>query len=792
MEVLTETVRFRECVIDPQARTVLRNGVAQVFEPKVFGLVTYLIQHRDRVVTKEELLEQVWGRSVVVTDGVVARTVMKCRRLIGDDAREPTLIKTIHRIGYRFVAPLEWDPDSSGAARQNIVLPAGDDRVRVAMLPVLNGTGEAEYAWIDLGMMSCTVDCLREGHGFDVLSVGDVLAVVGPGDQGLALDVAAERLTRALQASHVVQASLTLGRDRQFVLRYRCIGGDASFASWQGSLAGADPVELSRRLAFEFRREISRSAAHDGDQPIGSGSFVLALKARALEALAGERWNAARRLLRVMLDLLPKDPWARREYGRCMAWLRAPDAQPFLEELLEDARREHDLRSNAEILHSLAILQQGLGRSSEAEQLLTRALAIAEEQHDLEGELPLLLSLVAVLSEVGSRAVAKWMLDRAALLAQVLGNQVASARVADLRGRVAMFQGDVVEAEREFRTAVAMCEDLGLHGPSAFSLAHLGSALWVQGRMQDAADNFERGFEQALESGSHAALGQLAIGLVYAGKLRVGDIDGAAQVTRRMRSVDETRQGLGIAYANLIEGILAARAARFDAALEALDRAEAGLPTPALRVLVLRQRIRMLVCLGLFADAESLCDELQSCAVGRVMEPLGGVVLHYRGLVAHASGTPRDALALLLESVAARRQLTLDGAEATFDAAWLCLVEGDVGQAHRLMEGLGELAIRAVDSDYPPALHTRGALHYAMGEHEDAARLQRRYCNLGKVVGRGDSGRLLAAYEAAEAGNPTPLLRIGMLPSMWDLVPALGRPQAYISLPANATAAMTL
>lgn len=787
MEVLTEIYRFRDCVIDAQARTVLRSGQEQEFEPKVFGLVTYLIQHRDRVVSKEELLEQVWGRSVVVTEGVLARAVMKCRRLIGDDAREPTLIKTIHRVGYRFVATLDKDPESTDLDRTDRVQPGIDEPVRIAVLSVLNETGEVEYAWIDLGMMSCTIDYLREGHAIDVISVGDVLAVAGSGDQRLALDSIVERLARALKATHVVRASLSRGNDRRLILNY--VGVSVGSNTWKGQLIGGDPVELSSQLATAIQREIGRSTIKEGDAPIGSASFVLAVRGRALESLVGERWNTARHLLRVMLDLRPDDAWARRAYGRCLASLRDPGAEAFLNELLEDARLKQDIRAQTEVLHSMAILQVGKGRRSEAEQLLSCALELAEQQHDRESELPLLLLLAVVLSDAGTQAVATWMLDRAAQLAQTLGNQVASVRVADLRGRVAMARGDVREAEREFRTAISMCEDLGLHGPATFSLIHMGQVQRVQGRMRDAADYFDRALRQALGSGDQAAVGQSAVGLVYAGMLRLGNVSGAAEVAQRIRGVGPLRQGAGSAYADLIDGLLAARAGRFEAGLAALDRSDEAVAKPALHTLVLRLRIRMLICLGLFEDAEGLCEELQSCAVGQMQEYISRVVVHHRGLIAHASGAESEALPLLLGCAETRLPLVMDGGDPAFDAAWLCLLAGDFPQAHRVMNELGEFAIQALDNDYPPALHTMAALRYVAGDFEQAVALQRRYCGLGKVVGRGDSGRLLAAYEAAEAGNPTPLIRTEMLPSMWDLVPGLGRPQRYVPTPSSVIAA---
>jgi hypothetical protein len=239
--------------------------------------------------------------------------------------------------------------------------------------------------------------------------VGDVLAVVGPGDQGLTLDSILERLARALKATHVVRASLSRGNDRRLILNYA--GVSLGSTGWHGQLIGGDPVELSSQLATAIKREVGRSTMKEGDSTIGSASFVLAVRARALESLVGERWSTARHLLRVMLDLRPDDAWARREYGRCLACLRDPGAEAFLNELLEDARFRQDLRAETEVLHSMAILNVGRGRSSEAEQLLSWALKLAEEQQDRESELPLLLMLAGVLSDAGSKAVATWMLD---------------------------------------------------------------------------------------------------------------------------------------------------------------------------------------------------------------------------------------------------------------------------------------------------------------------------------------------------------------------------------------------
>jgi DNA-binding winged helix-turn-helix (wHTH) protein/tetratricopeptide (TPR) repeat protein len=101
-------VLFGNCQIDGPSRTLLRNGEAVGIQPKVFDLLLYLIENRDRVVSTEELLDAFWN-SVAVTPSSLARAVHKARVAVGDDGHEQRIIETVHDRGFRFVAPLRCD-----------------------------------------------------------------------------------------------------------------------------------------------------------------------------------------------------------------------------------------------------------------------------------------------------------------------------------------------------------------------------------------------------------------------------------------------------------------------------------------------------------------------------------------------------------------------------------------------------------------------------------------------------------------------------------------------------------
>ncbi len=119
--------RFLDCEIDLAARELFRGGKQQRPEPKVFDLLALLMQHRDRVVSKDEIQAALWP-DVVVTEASLDRTVMKARRAVGDDARRQAVIRTVPRRGYRFVAaladeaprpfdPLRIEPDGLSPVR---------------------------------------------------------------------------------------------------------------------------------------------------------------------------------------------------------------------------------------------------------------------------------------------------------------------------------------------------------------------------------------------------------------------------------------------------------------------------------------------------------------------------------------------------------------------------------------------------------------------------------------------------------------------------------------------------
>ena len=96
---------FGDCRVDVGCREFYRAGAGVRLRPKVFDLLIVLIERRDRVVSRDQLLELLWpGR--YVSDTTLSSCIKELRRAVGDTGRSQSVIKTSHSRGFRFVASL--------------------------------------------------------------------------------------------------------------------------------------------------------------------------------------------------------------------------------------------------------------------------------------------------------------------------------------------------------------------------------------------------------------------------------------------------------------------------------------------------------------------------------------------------------------------------------------------------------------------------------------------------------------------------------------------------------------
>ncbi len=153
-----ETYRFGEYELDAAGHQLRRDGELVHVEPRAFDLLCHLVAHRDRVVPKNELLDEVWGDRFV-SEAALTTALRTVRLAVGDTGGRQRLIRTVHRRGYQFVAaatvtvrpgPVASAGDESrvnrsamdgliGASRQMIRFCRAEDGTRIAYATVGSG-----------------------------------------------------------------------------------------------------------------------------------------------------------------------------------------------------------------------------------------------------------------------------------------------------------------------------------------------------------------------------------------------------------------------------------------------------------------------------------------------------------------------------------------------------------------------------------------------------------------------------------------------------------------------------
>lgn len=245
-------------------------------EPQVFDVLAYLVRHRERVVPKEELLDEIWGDQFVSESALTSR-IKSARRSIGDDGRSQRYIRNVHGRGYQFIG--ELDGRGRPSASSTAAAPSTVD------LPLAIGL-DAEFPFVGRAQEIAAARAVVEGPGLSMVLIG---GEPGIGKSRLAVEILAAAQRRdsmvcAARCEEFVSAPLQPIRDAV------------------GQLADANPSELSN-WAAGFERQIvslvpSLSLHLDVDpQPVDTYS--------ALEVLSSviERADATRPVVMMIDDL---------------------------------------------------------------------------------------------------------------------------------------------------------------------------------------------------------------------------------------------------------------------------------------------------------------------------------------------------------------------------------------------------------------------------------------------------------------------------------------------------------
>ena len=208
---------FGDYEIDVERRELKRAKTPVHVEPQVFDLLVYLVQNRDRVVSKDDLIASVWGGRIV-SDSTLTSRINAARNAVGDSGEDKKLIRTIARKGLRFVGAVRMQPNGDESAhvtdqpadeiqeQSRMALPL-PDRPAIAVLPFINMSGDPEQEYFSDGISEDIITALSKLRWFFVIARNSSFIYKGKA-------VHMKEVGRELGVGYVIEGSVRKSGDR--------------------------------------------------------------------------------------------------------------------------------------------------------------------------------------------------------------------------------------------------------------------------------------------------------------------------------------------------------------------------------------------------------------------------------------------------------------------------------------------------------------------------------------------------------------------------------------------------
>jgi DNA-binding winged helix-turn-helix (wHTH) protein/tetratricopeptide (TPR) repeat protein len=735
--------KFRDCVLDVPRRELLRAGKPSPLEPRGFDLLVYLIENRDRVLSHDSIAVEFFG-DIMLGNGALARTVMKIRQATGDFDADHPLIKTVLRVGYRFVGEVELGIPAAEPAPVPVrpeAPPAISERQRMVLMPFRNDTGDRSLSWVELGLVSLLDRALRSTPQWSIVPVHDTLAAIGARMSTFSTEQCREAVQSTLGASSIAWGRLTGVRGGYF-LEFDFVG--PFLGHMHGAVAGADPA----RMAIDAARRMQRWMVSTKLARVESGfdlddEFLNEVLAMALQRSRQNRLIEAERLLELLNGSIDSRPDILFEMAHVRVLLGRVDAPDRIAALERAATLRNDTYLCAQAMALRGIWFEQQGQIAKAAAAMRSATEIAEAAGLDDLAVQWMLDCAHYLGGAFDPA-AHSMLSRAFPRAEHLGNRVLLSQAYWVSGKLSGFANDWITAARHHETAVALVNNM--EGTVGFSSNSILSWTHAQlGALLGATDAAREAFAAAQQSGRKPELG-LTAGTAAHLLLAEGRIRALVALYRSLMSItDDQTAAMTLALEVHCRATLLRLAGRHDEALERI--AFAMTATDGNPVLFGRCHFARLQTL---LQARRFDELLQACLEAAQHEPtqLDPRLVPWieRARALHQCFALGDVGAGLerLDRIAATTPLCDAQGMATLEAAWMHLERGQTEAARRITAATPVLLEQT-----PAGMQVAARLQHGLGDWQGAARIQRNFLETHAETATGFQAELLERYEGA-------------------------------------------
>ncbi|MGA0609101.1 winged helix-turn-helix domain-containing protein [Caldimonas sp. KR1-144] len=735
------------------AREVHVNGQVQRIEPRVFDVLLHLVTHRDRVVSRDELLRLFW-KTEFVTESVVARCIMKARRVIGDTDAHAPLIKTVHGSGYRFVGAVK----ASSSHEVPVVAEPAPRRygagppLRVAVLPFRNLTTLSELIWVEYGLAALLKRTL-ESHGNVVVT--PILEVVA------ALDGKFEHLTTAQCADLVAEiagvgavvAVQVLSRDAGFELAYEVYHRTEVWRS--GQVCDTDLTRMTIDLAQRLGHALSSGDPQPPSWPFTSDAFANEAFARAMQAIEEQRQLVGLRYIEVCVATEPHAFEMDVEHVAALAAVEHPETLLRAQAVLSRACEGGDIASQVRLLRALSSYHQSVGQYPQARDTINRALALLGGTQDEHLAASVLLQSAELALGDLDLDLALQLGRRVMQIARTVSSDRLTSHCLRIEGIASHLRGDSEHALEVLKRSAEMSRMLKLqHADLAQTQHRIALIHRDAGRLDAAIEAIDQAVANARHAGMPMRLAQalLVQMLVYT---EAGDEANASKAMQQLESPQLESLRCGRLLSRLGWAWLSWRAGRLDDALRELDELRPlGRQFPPLWFgFGVGLNAGAAIAGRRFELARELIAEIESAPMYEHDTLLQGLAHFLHAALAHAFDRRAETWLLLRRAIAVAPP-GLVRANACLAAVWLACEEGALSE---VPEWLAQVS--AWTEQHPSGVMALARYRYACGDWQQAAELQARYVGHWPAAEVTDLHRdWLAIYRrSATAGRSEPI-----------------------------------
>jgi TolB-like protein len=277
---------FDSYALDTDRRELRRESGLIALQPQVFDLLEYLIRHRDRVVTKDDMLAAIWGGRIVSESTLTSR-INAARTAIGDRGEDQRLIRTLPRKGIRFVGDVRETDGATTATLASaqvegtpVIATCEPEKASIVVLPFHNLSDDPEQQYFVDGVTESLTTDLSRIMGLRVIARNTAFTF-----KGKAID--AKQIGRELNVRYVLEGSVQRGGNR---LRANVQLIDARTATHLWADRFEQPVtdlfdmqdEIVSRLANALDAQLIAAEARRAEYSLHPNSMELYFQGKAL------------------------------------------------------------------------------------------------------------------------------------------------------------------------------------------------------------------------------------------------------------------------------------------------------------------------------------------------------------------------------------------------------------------------------------------------------------------------------------------------------------------------------